>query len=62
MQFGAAVVEAGDAAPDVAGLGGVAAGLDPEVTEDVDPLAGGGVLQGYPGRPDGADIADCRAV
>lgn len=62
MQLGARVVEAGDAALDVAKLGGVALGLDPQVADDVDTLAGGDVLQGYPGRPDGTDIADCRAV
>src|SRR5579859_229647 len=62
VQFGARVVEAGDPAPDVARVGGVGLSLDPEVADDVDTLAGGDVLQGYPGRPDGADIADCRTV
>src|SRR5205823_14956273 len=62
VQLGAGMVEAGDAALDVARLGGVALGLHVQVADDVDALAGRDVLEGYPGRPDDADLADGRAV
>ena len=45
MEFGAGVVEARDAAPDVARLGGVAFCFDREVADNVDALAGGGMLE-----------------
>src|SRR5258708_32976937 len=56
------MVVAGDAAPDVAWLGGVAFGLDRQVADDADACAGGGVLKGDPGWPHGVDLADGWAV
>src|SRR5712675_945180 len=56
------MVVAGDAAPDVAWLGGVAFGLDRQVADDADALAGRGVLKGDPGWPHGVDLADGWAV
>src|SRR5262249_57764735 len=56
------MVKARNAAPDIAWLGGLAFGLDPQVADDIDALARRGVLQGDAGRPDGADLADGRAV
>src|SRR5580692_9550874 len=58
VQFGAGVVEAGDAAPDVAWLRGVSFGLDHQVADDADAFAGPGVLEGDPGRAHGVDLAD----
>jgi hypothetical protein len=62
VEFGAGVVEARDAAPDVARLGGVAFCFDREVADNVDALAGGGMLEGYVSCPDDVDLADSRAV
>src|SRR5215469_2933406 len=56
------MVEARDAALDVTRRGGVALGLHRQVADDVDPLAGRGVLEGDPGWPDGVNLADRRAV
>src|SRR6516165_5239725 len=62
MELGARVVEARDTAADIAGLGGVTFGLHGQVADDVDALAGRGVLKGDPGGPDGVDLADGWAV
>src|SRR4029077_17366067 len=62
VQLGAGVIEARDAALDVARLGRVALGLDVQISDDVDTLARRDVLEGYAGRPDGADLADGRPV
>ena len=56
------MVVAGDAAPDVAWLGGVAFGLGREVADDADAFAGCGVLEGDPGWAHGVDFADGWAV
>ena len=48
MQLGAGVIEARDAALDVARLGRVALGLYVQISDDVDALAGRDVLEGYP--------------
>ena len=62
MEFGAGVVEARDAAPDVARLGGVAFCFDRQVADNVDALAGGNVLEGYASCPDEIDLDDSRTV
>src|SRR5260370_20465250 len=62
VKLGAGVVEARDAAPDVTWPGGVAFGLDRQIADDVDALAGGGVLKSYPGRPDDVDLTDRCAI
>ena len=49
MKLGAGVVEAGMPTPDVAWIGGVAFGLDRQIADDVDALAGCGVLKGDAG-------------
>jgi hypothetical protein len=62
VQFGARMVVARDATPDIAQLGGVAFCLDRQVADNVDALAGGGVLEGNASWPDNVDLADGRAV
>jgi hypothetical protein len=49
VEFRAGVVETRDATPDVTGCRGIAFGLDTQVADNADALAGHGVLQRYPG-------------
>src|SRR6266704_4811895 len=52
VEFGAGMVEARDATPDVARLRGVTFCRDRQVADNVDALAGGSVLEGYASCPD----------
>src|SRR5271165_5393136 len=50
VKLGARVVETWDAAPDIAGRGGIALGLHRQIPDDVDAFARLGMLQRYPSR------------
>jgi hypothetical protein len=54
--------KAGMPTPDVAWIGGVAFGLDRQIADDVDALAGCGVLKGDAGWAHDADLADSWTV
>jgi hypothetical protein len=62
VQFGAGMIEAGNAALHVTRVRGLSLGLDRQVTQHVDALAWGRVLQRDAGTTNGKNLADSRAL